>query len=66
LSAFAPTHAADTKPNILLIIADDMGYSFDQYLYQPCKDSKEGLGIFGQFGIWDGNPSRLYWWPSWA
>jgi arylsulfatase len=38
LSAFAPTHAADpasakatagqaTKPNILLIIADDMGYS---------------------------------------
>jgi porin len=36
-------------------------YSFDQYLYQPSKDSKEGVGLFGQFGISDGNPSRLYW-----
>ena len=36
-------------------------YSFDQYLYQPSEDSKEGVGIFGQFGISDGNPSRLYW-----
>ncbi len=27
LSALAPAHAADPKPNILLIIADDMGYS---------------------------------------
>lgn len=36
-------------------------YSFDQYLYQPNKDSKEGIGLFGQFGISDGNPSRLYW-----
>ena len=36
-------------------------YSFDQYLYQPSKESKEGVGIFGQFGISDGNPSRLYW-----
>ncbi len=36
-------------------------YSFDQYLYQPSKDSKEGFGIFGQFGISDGNPSRLFW-----
>jgi porin len=36
-------------------------YSFDQYLYQPSKDSKEGVGIFGQFGISDGNPSRLFW-----
>jgi porin len=36
-------------------------YSFDQYLYQPSKNSKEGVGLFGQFGISDGNPSRLYW-----
>jgi porin len=36
-------------------------YSFDQYLYRVNADSKEGVGIFGQFGISDGNPSRLYW-----
>ena len=36
-------------------------YSFDQYLYRPSENSKEGVGIFGQFGISDGNPSRLYW-----
>ena len=36
-------------------------YSFDQYLYQVSEDSKEGFGLFGQFGISDGNPSRLYW-----
>ena len=36
-------------------------YSFDQYLYQPSENSKEGVGLFGQFGISDGNPSRLYW-----
>jgi porin len=36
-------------------------YTFDQYLYQPSKESKEGFGLFGQFGISDGNPSRLYW-----
>ena len=35
--------------------------SFDQYLYQPSKNSREGVGLFGQFGISDGNPSRLYW-----
>lgn len=36
-------------------------YSFDQYLYQPNKKSKEGFGLFGQFGISDGNPTKLYW-----
>jgi len=36
-------------------------YSFDQYLYRPSENSKEGFGLFGQFGISDGNPSRLYW-----
>lgn len=36
-------------------------YSFDQYLYRVCGNSKEGFGLFGQFGISDGNPSRLYW-----
>jgi porin len=36
-------------------------YSFDQYLYQPAGSPEEGFGLFGQFGISDGNPNRLYW-----
>jgi porin len=36
-------------------------YSFDQYLYRVSENSKEGFGLFGQFGITDGNPNRLYW-----
>lgn len=36
-------------------------YSFDQYLYRVSENSKEGFGLFGQFGISDGNPNRLYW-----
>ena len=45
-------------------IKDDnyyFAYSFDQYLYRVSENSKEGFGLFGQFGISDGNPSRLYW-----
>lgn len=36
-------------------------YTFDQYLYQSQANPKEGVGLFGQFGISDGNPNRLYW-----
>jgi porin len=36
-------------------------YTFDQYLYQSKRNPKEGFGLFGQFGISDGNPNRLYW-----
>ncbi len=36
-------------------------YTFDQYLYQSKENPKEGCGLFGQFGISDGNPNRLYW-----
>ena len=36
-------------------------YTFDQYLYQSIENPKEGVGVFGQFGISDGNPNRLYW-----
>jgi len=35
-------------------------YTFDQYLYQSKADPKQGFGLFGQFGISDGNPNRLY------
>ena len=36
-------------------------YNFDQYLYRPNTPSDEYVGVFGQFGISDGNPTRLYW-----
>ncbi|MGZ8096555.1 MAG: carbohydrate porin [Methylobacter sp.] len=36
-------------------------YNFDQYLYQSKANPKEGIGLFGQFGISDGNPNRLQW-----
>jgi len=36
-------------------------YSFDQYLYRSALNPKEGIGIFGQFGISDGNPNPLHW-----
>jgi porin len=35
-------------------------YSFDQSLYRAGGTSGEGVGIFGQFGISDGNPNKLY------
>jgi porin len=36
-------------------------YSFDQYLYQPAASPEEGVGLFGQLGISDGNPNALHW-----
>jgi porin len=36
-------------------------YTFDQYLYQSKENPKEGVGLFGQFEISDGNPNKLYW-----
>jgi porin len=38
-----------------------VNYTFDQYLYQSKVNPKEGIGLFGQFGISDGNPNKLYW-----
>jgi porin len=36
-------------------------YSFDQYLYQSKSNPREGVGLFGQLSISDGNPNWLYW-----
>ncbi|MGI9521414.1 MAG: carbohydrate porin [Hyphomicrobiaceae bacterium] len=36
-------------------------FTFDQYLYRSLANPKEGVGLFGQFGISDGNPTRLFW-----
>lgn len=33
-------------------------YNFDQYLYEPKKGT--GIGIFGRFGISDGNPNPVH------
>jgi porin len=34
-------------------------YNFDQYLYETDKGSGRGLGVFGRFGISDGNPNPV-------
>jgi porin len=39
-------------------------YNFDQYLYEPKKDSGEGIGIFGRFGATDGNPNFMHFFYS--
>jgi porin len=35
-------------------------YTFDQYLYQSKENPREGVGLFGQFAMSDGNPNPLY------
>ena len=62
-------NAPDTSDGILLPQISSgikntryyFAYTFDQYLYQSKENPKEGVGLFGQFGISDGNPNRLYW-----
>lgn len=39
-------------------------YNFDQYLYEPEKGSGKGFGIFGRFGVSDGNPNPLHYFFS--
>jgi porin len=35
-------------------------YNFDQYLYETRKGSGQGVGIFGRFGVSDGNPNPMH------
>ncbi len=35
-------------------------YNFDQYFYQTKKGSDQGIGIFGRFGVSDGNPNPVH------
>jgi len=35
-------------------------YNFDQYLYEPKKGSGQGAGVFGRFGVSDGNPNPMH------
>jgi len=39
-------------------------YNFDQYLYEPEKGSGKGIGIFGRFGVSDGNPNPMHFFYS--
>ncbi len=36
-------------------------YSFDQYLLRDVVNPEEGVGVFGQAGISDGNPNTTHW-----
>ncbi len=36
-------------------------YSFDQYLHRDVVNPEEGVGVFGQAGISDGNPNTTHW-----
>jgi porin len=36
-------------------------YNFDQCLFQSKENPREGIGLFGQAGISDGNPNKLDW-----
>lgn len=38
-----------------------ISYSFDQYLYQSKENPNQGIGLFGQIGLSDGNPNPLDW-----
>ena len=39
-------------------------YNFDQYLYQPDPKSDVGLGVFGRFGISDGQANPIHYFGS--
>ena len=39
-------------------------YNFDQYLYEIEKGSDRGIGIFGRFGVSDGNPNLMHFFYS--
>ena len=34
-------------------------YNFDQYIYEETKGSGKGIGVFGRFGVSDGNPNPM-------
>ena len=36
-------------------------YTIDQFLYQSKANPREGVGLFGQFEVSDGNPNPLKW-----
>ncbi|MHB8108700.1 MAG: carbohydrate porin [Syntrophorhabdaceae bacterium] len=41
-----------------------MYYNFDQFVYEPEKASGRGIGIFGRFGLSDGDPNPVHYFYS--
>ncbi len=39
-------------------------YNFDQYLYEAKRGSGQGFGIFGRFGVSDGDPNTVHYFFS--
>ncbi len=39
-------------------------YNFDQYLYETKKGAGRGIGVFGRFGVSDGNPNPIHYFYS--
>lgn len=39
-------------------------YNFDQFLYETTKGSGQGVGLFGRFGVSDGNPNPFHYFFS--
>jgi porin len=42
----------------------NVGYNFDQYVYEPEKGAGRGVGVFGRFGASDGNPNLVHYFYS--
>jgi porin len=58
LQQFFPELQPTTAPNV----KDSswaLGYTFDQFLWQPARDADAGVGVFFAFGASDGNPNPL-------
>jgi porin len=71
-AAYSNTEYTSIDQNARVILQDreiekvtgawSISYNFDQYLYEPKKG--KGIGIFGRFGVSDGNPNFMQYFYS--
>ncbi|MGR8980815.1 MAG: carbohydrate porin [Gammaproteobacteria bacterium] len=59
LATFFPELLVPVKPANQEHSTWSVIYSFDQYIWQPDRDPKRGLGLFFSFGATDGNPNPI-------
>jgi porin len=59
LDRFFPDLAAPAQALNRKSVSWSVGYSFDQYLWQPRGDPTRGIGVFFSFGASDGNPTPI-------
>ncbi len=67
--AYSTKKFTSLQQNVRLVIEDRslqqktgswvLYYNFDQYLYEAGKGSGEALGVFGRFGVSDGDPNPV-------